>query len=98
MLVDIQRISDIYNQFIQKALVQRTPILILASPDVDALASARILTVYSFHSPITIHSLFFVRMESCIPSNKFQDTLIFNESIKHVYRIRKMYSLLYSHT
>ena len=45
MLIDIQRISEIYNQFIHTALQQRTPILILASPDVDALASARMLTV-----------------------------------------------------
>ena len=55
MLVDIQYISHIYNQFIHTALQQRTPILILASPEVDSLASSRMLTVglLSFRS---IHS------------------------------------------
>ena len=47
---------------------------------------------------IIIHSLFFVQMESCIQSNRFQDTLISNESIKHVYSHQKKYSFFHSHT
>ena len=45
MLCEIERIAEIYQQIVSKALQERSSVLILVSPDVDALCTCRIITV-----------------------------------------------------
>ena len=101
MLWEIQRISEIYQQIVGKALEERAPVLLLVSPDVDALCSCRILTV-CFWIDLNIElsllvwfwassSLFSDLMVLCIRSNRYQVILIFIEWIKAILRTKKRF-------
>ena len=45
MLIDLEQIATLYQSISSQAIQQKAPILILVAPDVDALASCRMITV-----------------------------------------------------
>ena len=59
MLVDLEQIATLYQSISSQAIQQKTPILILVAPDVDALASCRMITVCNYKENWQIGFLLF---------------------------------------